>query len=169
MVQKSSGKNKMRLLKVAGWCMLVAAAVFILAFAYNVNSSRTQSYKNHEKYIDRIVASSLRIKDPNNLTSEDLEKVKDIDIWCNVERNLNPLARLKNLNSIRLEIAPNRNIDLRPLVKLKHLNRVELNIMPKQRIDLKPLARLKSLKALQVEFPGTYSKKADGMKNFLLY
>jgi internalin A len=125
MTRESGGVKKRRLLKTFAVCVIAASAFILLFFAYNVNSSRTKSYKESEMIIDEIIARQLH-KDPNMLNSEDFEKVRNVDISGNKVTNLNPLAKLKNLESIIFYVSPNQEIHLYPLAKLINLKKLQI-------------------------------------------
>jgi internalin A len=124
MTKESGSVTKRRLLKTFAVCVIAASAFLLLFFAYDVNSSHTKSYKESEANINKVVAQRLN-KDPNELTSEDFQKQKDMVILWNDITNLNPLVKLKNLE--RIDFWGFEDIDLRPLSKLKKLKLLEIN------------------------------------------
>lgn len=91
MVKKMTEKKNKRLLKMIGVFFIAAAAFGLILTWYSVYSTRSQSYKESEKFVDLIAALSLNIKDPNSLTSQDFEKVEEIRLRIYHLTTLKPL------------------------------------------------------------------------------
>ena len=107
---------------------MIAIAVFgFIVIAYAINSSNTESYRASEKKLDEIVARHLNmagnpVKEPNELTKEDYEKVKDMMIDIYDLSTLRPLEKLTNLKKIKFVLEwgdINVNLDFKPLARLK--------------------------------------------------
>ncbi len=131
MTKEPGIKKKKRLLKIAGLCVLGAAAFLLLDIAYEINSSRSQAYRESEQYVDIIAAVKSNKTDPNLLTSEDYEKVEDIMVRTYNFTSVKPFLKLKNLKKIHFMYAMDdfyRYIDFSPLAKLQKLR--ELQISP---------------------------------------
>ncbi|MEJ2646997.1 MAG: leucine-rich repeat domain-containing protein [Sedimentisphaerales bacterium] len=125
MVKLSSGRKKKRLSKITGSCVLAAAAALLLVFAYEFNSSRTQSYKESEANLNKIAARELD-KFPGSLTNEDFLRLESVRVYENELTNIKPLAKLKNLHTISFYVAPNHDLDFRPLGKLEKLKTLRI-------------------------------------------
>jgi internalin A len=141
MTQKNNSIKKKWLLKIIGVCLLSAAAFGLFTFIYNYNYYQTQSYKKSVNEINAIIAKQLD-KDPNYLTTEDFEKIEEIDISGNMIRNLKPIVKLKNLKTINFQIS-----------KAEYA-------------DLSPLARIHELKTLEFVFHGIIQRKLSRYENF---
>ena len=120
MAKNSGSRKKKRLLKVAGLCVLAAAAVLLPVISYQVDSSHRKSLES-QKYIYRCISEQLNIKEPNVLTAADFEKLEELQIILNGITTTKPLLKLKNLKLIDFKYGPspklNINIDYEPLAK----------------------------------------------------
>lgn len=140
MTKEIEGKKKRWLLKTLVACLIAASAFGLLVYyQYNVYFTDSQSCKEIEKEIDKIVAKQLN-KDSKYLTSEDYKKVEYIDI-----------------SSIRIK-------NLKPIEKFKYLK--SINLMVNQQIDLRPLEKLKTLETLEIFFPGHMSRQPNMYEKF---
>jgi internalin A len=130
MTKEIALKKKKRLLKIAGICILTAAASIIFVVWYNVYSTHSPSYKENLNFIKQRVAYKVG-KDPNELTKNDYEKVEDIRISGGLS-DFRPLVKLKNLKKIRFIIVDgdmDMNLDFRPLAKLTKLRGISFRRM----------------------------------------
>jgi hypothetical protein len=80
MTNKYPSQNRRRLLKIAGLFIIAAAAFLLLFFAYEVNSTRTQSYKESDVNLNIIVGARELNKFPISLTNDDFQKLR-LDVY----------------------------------------------------------------------------------------
>jgi internalin A len=64
--------------------------------------------------------------------------------------DLQPLAQLRGLTQLSLDLSLNQVSDLQPLAQLKDLTQLSLDLKASDVTDLQPLAQLKGLKQLSL-------------------
>ena len=142
-INKIPGKKKNRFLKAFVAFLIGAAAFFLLVYAYDVNSSRTQAYKESEKIINEFIAKQLN-KDPNELTAEDFDRLETLSIKGSEIRTIKPLKKLKNLNALGLSML--QISDTKPLAELENLKTLQLaNFRLRDREPPKWITKLRTI------------------------
>ena len=130
-----AGKKKKRLLKAIRICLLAAAVCVIFVFWYAYYSKNSRAYRESEKALDVAVARHLNlegnpVKEPNELTEEDYEKIEYMLIGVYDFPTLKPFKKLKNLKHIKFVVEwgdMNMNLDFKPLARLEKFR--ELSFM----------------------------------------
>ena len=126
MTKGLDNQKKKRLLKAIAAFVIAAAAFVFLFFAYEVNSFHTQSYKESEANLIKMIAARELGKFPSILIDEDYLTLESMSIYENEMTNLRPLAKLKNLKKIVFYINAGSEIDFRPLAKFDKLKTLEI-------------------------------------------
>ena len=118
--------KKKRLLKYFAILMIVAAVVLLFVIAYESNSSRTQSYKESEANLVKMIAARELEQYPPILTAQDYLTLESMSIYENEMTNLRPLEKLPNLKKIVFYINAGSKYDFRPLAKFEKLKTLEI-------------------------------------------
>ena len=123
-------------------------------YVYSVVTWESKSQKTNEKVIREAVAAQLN-KDPNELTDEDFELIKKLNLAQRNVYDIRLLGKFKNIEELNLSFIPLPQPDIpKWMIILAKLHAIDLyknyykSYKEKYFIDLSPLEKLFNLRVL---------------------